>query len=164
MKFIALIFFLGIFGTPLFHAVADVYKYTDSSGTAHFVDSENKIPEEYRSQIKGRATLPNINRNASPKYDGRAAASSRNQNIEIFVTSWCPYCKKLEQYLAEKKLKYTRYDIEHDQEGRKKYSALGMKGVPVIKIGTSVLSGFDRSELDKILSKGSQSAGLFALK
>ncbi|RMG44128.1 MAG: glutaredoxin family protein [Candidatus Dadabacteria bacterium] len=71
--------------------------------------------------------------------------------VEIFVTSWCPYCRRLEKFLTSEKIAYVRYDIEHDPKGRKIYDSIGGRGVPVIRIGQTVLFGFNPVEIKEAL-------------
>lgn len=73
--------------------------------------------------------------------------------VEIFVTSWCPYCKKLEHFLQENDIEYTRYDIEKEAAGASLYKQLGGGGVPLMKIGSTVLRGFDEAEIEETLSR-----------
>lgn len=74
------------------------------------------------------------------------------EDVTIFVTSWCPFCKKLEAYLKDHQVHYQRYDIEQSAEGRRKHQALGGGGVPVVQIGSTVVRGFDPSYLDMLLA------------
>ncbi|HOP41733.1 MAG TPA: glutaredoxin family protein, partial [Geobacteraceae bacterium] len=45
--------------------------------------------------------------------------------IEIFVTSWCGYCKMMERFLTRKGVPYTAYDIEKDDNAAQAYRKLG---------------------------------------
>ena len=82
---------------------------------------------------------------ASPALHG-------TMKVEIFVTSWCPYCKKLEGFLKSNNVQYTRYDIEKDPQGRAKHQRLGGGGIPVTLINnTKVLRGFEPVELYEAL-------------
>ncbi len=83
-----------------------------------------------------------------------SAESKRVGNkIEIYVTSWCPHCKSLESYLSSKHVQYTKYDIERDSVGKSKYDQIGVRGVPVTKVGSTVISGFDRGRLDELIGR-----------
>lgn len=73
------------------------------------------------------------------------------EDVTIFVTSWCPFCKKLEAYLKEHHVRYERFDIEESAEGQRRHQALGGGGVPVVQIGSTVIRGFDPSYLDSLL-------------
>ena len=72
-----------------------------------------------------------------------AEAAMSTKKVEIFVTSWCPYCKKLETFLKKEKIDYTRYDIEQDPKGGAIFSSIGGEGVPVIRVGKEVIHGYD---------------------
>lgn len=69
-------------------------------------------------------------------------AAKSNSAVEVFVTSWCPYCKKLEALLQSQNIPYTRYDIEADSKGERLYRSLGGGGVPIVRIGSFVVRGF----------------------
>ena len=74
--------------------------------------------------------------------------TSANQ-VELYVTSWCPYCKKAIQYFQERGIAYTAYDIERDGEAaRRKQSLDGQGGVPFAVINGIGVHGFapDRYE------------------
>ena len=34
--------------------------------------------------------------------------------VELYITSWCPYCKKAIEYFESRGIKYKAYDIEKD--------------------------------------------------
>lgn len=71
----------------------------------------------------------------------RQVAAVPAKRVELFVTSWCPYCQQLEAALRASKVTYTRYDIEKSQEGARKYRALGGGGIPITKVGDAVIRG-----------------------
>ena len=124
-------------------AVAEVYRFVDNQGRTHFVESAEKVPEEYRSQAEKPAELPKINRSKSSPFVPAQFQKLRDARIEVLVTSWCPYCQKLEKFLKEKKIRYTRYDIDDSARGKDLHLSLGGGGVPVTKIGDTVIRGFD---------------------
>jgi glutaredoxin len=63
--------------------------------------------------------------------------------VEIFVTSWCGYCKMMEQVLDKKGIAYTTYDVEKDDNAAKIYRELHGRGVPLIRVGSKVVYGYD---------------------
>ena len=84
---------------------------------------------------------------------------SSTPKIEIFVTSWCPYCKNLESFLKSRQLRFTRYDIERDSAAAARFKELGGEGIPLILIDSKiVLKGFDETSfletLHKVKSRG----------
>lgn len=129
-------------------ARAEIYRYTDDQGVVHYVNDPYRIPEKYRGQLKDAKPLPHISviSPASPTVkhdDGQYNATSTNKKIEIFVTSWCPYCKKLLASLDANGIAYTKYDIEKDSSARAVYKSLGGGGVPLTRIGSNTVRGND---------------------
>lgn len=68
---------------------------------------------------------------------------SQTAKAEIFITSWCPYCRKLETFLKQNQIPYTRYDVEADEKGAEIFKQIGGTGVPVTRVGNIVIRGCD---------------------
>ena len=94
----------------------EIVCYTDSQGGLHVVDDIGKVPKEYRKQVA---------------------------NVEVYLTSWCGYCKKMVQFLNEKGIPFTAYDVEKDAAAYRRYHELGGNGVPVVRIGSHVVHGYN---------------------
>ena len=71
------------------------------------------------------------------------AAAKSSLKVEIFVTSWCPYCRKLESFLKQNQIDYARYDVEKDAKGAEEFERLGGEGVPLVRVGKNVIHGYD---------------------
>lgn len=69
--------------------------------------------------------------------------AERARKVEVLVASWCGYCQKLEQYLKEQNIPYTRLDIEKSAKGRRRYNELGRGGVPIVTVGSEVIRGYE---------------------
>lgn len=133
---------------------AEVYKYTDTNGELHFVDDISNVPKKYRKQLNDTDSQGNVNvMDAAPaarRPQGRTAqkepeqqsVSSDSTSVEVFMTSWCGYCKKMVRFLNEKGIPYTAYDIEKDSAAANTYKELGGKGVPVVRVGSHVVHGY----------------------
>lgn len=134
---------------------AEVYRYTDSKGELHFVDDISKVPKKFRKQAESAEQQGNVSSmdaatatsspNArapqeTPKQRGRTPGSVK---VEVFMTSWCGYCKKLERFLNEKGIPYVAYDIEKDSSAASTFKQLGGRGVPVVRIGSHVVQGYN---------------------
>jgi glutaredoxin len=142
-------------------ARAEVYEYKDASGRSVFVDSQEKVPEEFREQTQSPKELAPISRvpkspyaQAQAQQQGAGAGvrgSSPQKKVDIFVTTWCPHCKTLEKFLSQQRIKFKRYDIERDTMGRAEYQRLGGGGVPMIRIGEKVLRGFSAEQISREL-------------
>lgn len=64
-------------------------------------------------------------------------------SVEMFVTSWCGYCKMMERVLEKKGIPYTTYDIEKNDSAARTFRKLGGRGVPLIRVGSKVVYGYD---------------------
>jgi mycoredoxin len=68
--------------------------------------------------------------------------------VEVFVTDWCPYCRRLEAFLQENQISYERKNIEQSAEAAAEHEELGGGGIPVTRInGTEVIRGFRPKEI-----------------
>ena len=63
--------------------------------------------------------------------------------VEIYVTSWCPYCTKAIKFLKDHRIPYVVYDIEKDGDAAKRKERLSPgKGVPFAVINGKKIYGF----------------------
>jgi glutaredoxin-like YruB-family protein len=75
------------------------------------------------------------------------------KKIEIYSTPTCHFCHMAKDWLNEKKISFTDYDVSTNLEKRKEMVELtGQMGVPVIKIGEDVVIGFNQPQIEKILN------------
>lgn len=137
-------------------AIAEIFKYTDSTGITHYVTTLEAVPEQYRAQVTSPHTLPDISkldyRVSSPRRD-TSPIRGINKKVEILVADWCPHCRNLERYLKDKGIVHTRYNIEKDARGAKMYQELGGGGLPIIKIGNQVIRGFSVEAISSALAR-----------
>ncbi len=73
----------------------------------------------------------------------KAASPSDTSQVELYMTQWCPYCRKMEAFLKQNGISYRRYNIEFDQAARRRYERLGGRGVPLLKVGSYTIRGYD---------------------
>ena len=72
--------------------------------------------------------------------------------VEIYITDWCPYCKKAIQFLRSLGISPKIYNIEKDAEARKRKDKLDSKpGVPFAIINGTPVHGFSESYYKLIL-------------
>jgi glutaredoxin len=134
---------------------AEVYKYTDGKGELHFVDDISKVPKKYRTQVENGELQGNVSvmdaapaarasqRRLAQEQPQQQNMSSGGEKVEVFMTSWCGYCKKMVRFLNEKGIPYTAYDIETDKAAARTYRELGGNGVPVTRVGSHVVHGYN---------------------
>jgi glutaredoxin 3 len=84
--------------------------------------------------------------------------------IEIYTTSYCPYCLRAKALLRHKGVDYEEIDVGGDPELREQMTerAGGRRTVPEIFIDGRIIGGYDelsaleaRGELDQLLGPAS---------
>lgn len=69
--------------------------------------------------------------------------SVEENQVELYVTSWCPYCKQAEQFFQSKGISYRLYDIEQDaQAAARKKQLDGKGGVPFAMVNGTAIHGY----------------------
>ena len=85
-----------------------------------------------------------------------AAAAKQERfsgTVELYVTSWCGYCKKALAYVKDNNIKYVAYDIEKDSAANQRYKEMGGRGIPLIIIGDNIMSGFSQETFEHYMNK-----------
>lgn len=89
-----------------------------------------------------------------------AAAPAKDNDVIIYRTSWCGYCKKAAEYLRAKGVKFVEKDIEKDPNARQDMLARAhragvpqssLEGVPILSVRGKIITGFDRNAIDRAL-------------
>jgi glutaredoxin 3 len=71
-----------------------------------------------------------------------------NKTITIYSTPTCHFCQMTKDFLKEKGIGYTDYDVAHDLDKRQEMiQKSGQMGVPVIFVGDEMIIGFDKERL-----------------
>ena len=74
--------------------------------------------------------------------------------VKVYSTPTCPWCKKVKEYLKEKKVKFTEFNVAKDEKSKEEMiERSGQMGVPVIIIDEKIIVGFDPEKIDKALKK-----------
>lgn len=75
------------------------------------------------------------------------------KRVVVFSTPTCSWCRKVEQYLKTKEIKFKKVDVSRDQNAANEMVRVsGQSGVPVILIGSRPIVGFDRAKIDRYLA------------
>lgn len=78
--------------------------------------------------------------------------TTQTKTVEIYSTPTCHFCHMAKDWLTAKNIPYADYNVATDLEKRKEMVEItGQLGVPVIKIGTDVMIGFNPDQMAKIL-------------
>ena len=81
-----------------------------------------------------------------------APARAAGPTVELYVTSWCPYCTKAKAYFDGKGIAYTVYDIDKDATANMRFKRYGGRGVPLVMINGRAVSGYSVAEFEKALA------------
>jgi glutaredoxin 3 len=74
------------------------------------------------------------------------------KKVLIYTTPTCPFCHQAKDYLTEKKIVFTNYDVTTDNDkAQEMIDKSGQMGVPVLDIEGKIIVGFDREAIDKEL-------------
>ncbi|MCO4760699.1 MAG: hypothetical protein KC502_04300 [Myxococcales bacterium] len=89
-----------------------------------------------------------------------AKADGNKDEVVLYKTAWCGYCKKAARYLTLKGVPFKQLDLERDAGARADmmrrakeagFPASRLQGVPILYIKGRILSGFSRDAIDAAL-------------
>ncbi|MDH5445963.1 MAG: glutaredoxin family protein [Gammaproteobacteria bacterium] len=137
-------------------SVAGVYKWVDEHGNVHFTDKKPENQQARTVELKSslnsyyNSSLPIINASSNTTVGNNKTPNRLpkllHQQIIMYSTTWCTYCKKAKAYFKQNGLSFSERDIEKSKQAEKEYQSYGGGGVPLIlvgnKKGTRKLSGF----------------------
>jgi len=76
-----------------------------------------------------------------------------DKDIKVYSTPTCPWCRKVKEYLKEKNVQYTDFNVAEDREKLQEMVDLtGQRGVPVIVINGQVIVGFNQGKIDEAIA------------
>ncbi len=102
----------------------------------------------FEAHVEGRGGAP-----------GGAAVADSGQ-VVLYGASWCGACREARAYFRERGVPFVDRDIEREpgarQEMMAKARAAGVRasGIPVIDFRGTVISGFSRDAIDRLIARG----------
>ena len=73
-------------------------------------------------------------------------------NVIVYSTPTCPWCHRIKDYFKEKGIEFTDHDVSVDTEqAQTMIEKSGQRGVPVVDIDGTIVIGFDKDAIDKLL-------------
>lgn len=160
-------------------ADAQMYKYVDEKGQVHYTNmppqdgqSSQKIEkveprgnitvmgseEEPDPQAESSTSISDFLKKKLDLEDERGSEQAREQEygdnqVDLYITSWCGYCKKARNFLISKRIDFNEYDIEKDEEAaRRKRELDGRRGVPFAVINGHKIHGWSRPAYERALN------------
>jgi mycoredoxin len=91
----------------------------------------------------------------SSSYNEEIAAIKplHQEDVILYATQWCGYCKKTRAFLRSKGIDYIEYDIEKSATGRQQYDSLNGNGVPLLVVKSEIIRGYDTQAIMNALSE-----------
>jgi len=75
-----------------------------------------------------------------------------DNEVVVYSTPNCPWCKKAKEYLTQKGIAYREYNVADDRDKAKEMiEKSGQMGVPVITIDSEIIIGFNQAKIDSLL-------------
>ena len=72
--------------------------------------------------------------------------------VVLFSTTTCSWCRRAKRYFRENKVPFKEINVERDASAaRDIQKKTGQTGVPVIRIGSKWIIGFDKEKIDASL-------------
>jgi glutaredoxin len=138
-------------------ALAKIYTWVDQDGVTHLsdvpptsdqntetletTDSPAPGPDSTKHQIVTKPILIKVpQENTDIKSKDR---ENHTDDVEIYTTSWCPYCKQAIAFLRSNRINFRQYDVERDRKAAARMRELGgTGGVPFAIINGKKIGGF----------------------
>lgn len=150
----------------LLPASPEIYQWKDKNGNIVFSDTE---PEGIDAQIK-KVRLDRIDKPPAAAYTPLPKTETQRDNrpptvgraephsdikVLLYMTDWCPYCKKAREYINSIGADLTEYNVDKDKDRRKEMlvKSGGAKGVPLIDIEGTIIRGFSPAAIDSAIEK-----------
>jgi glutaredoxin 3 len=74
--------------------------------------------------------------------------------VILFSTTTCSWCRRAKKYLKENKIPFKEINVERDPSAARDVARkTGQTGVPVIKIGSKWIVGFDKTAIERELAR-----------
>ena len=72
--------------------------------------------------------------------------------VVLFSTTTCSWCRRAKKYFKETRVPFKEINVERDaRAARDMQRKTGQTGVPVIKIGSKWIVGFDKEKIEASL-------------
>lgn len=174
LKALSIVFFLILIITGL--ARAEIYKWVDEDGVVHISDvpPEGVEPDEKVESRTPSESDPEVNPSPSQeeatllqklldlfqkKPENRqipqpdvAQANRPSPKVELYTTSWCPYCQSARDFFRSRGIPFTEYDIEKDANAAARKNQLdSRRGVPFAVINGRGIHGYAPAAYERAL-------------
>ena len=127
-------------------ASAEIYKWVDEFGNAHFTDSPPAGQSAEQLELK-------INTYTAVEIAPLEQRLGQDGKVVMYSAAWCHICTKAKRYFSANNIPYVAYDIEKSRAGKQGYKQLRGRGVPIILVGGKRMNGFSEAGFEKLYQK-----------
>lgn len=79
------------------------------------------------------------------------SATATSDQVIVYTTPTCVFCKNVKAYLEEKNIAYETIDVLADaNKAQEMIDKSGQMGVPVTDFKGTIIVGFDKAKLDAV--------------
>lgn len=129
-----------------YNSWAELFKWVDAKGNTHYSDK----PPASSKNLETLEQLSTINSYTPAQVEYNNPSEATANEVIMYSTSWCGYCKKARRYFQANNIAFREYDIEASSSAYRRFKELGGNGVPLILVGTKSMSGFNQKRFDSL--------------
>lgn len=127
--------------------MSTLYRWIDKDGVVTIKDTPP--PAGVKAQV---FNSQGSSANYREKNGAGAERSQEQPKVEIYMTEWCPTCKKAIKYLDAQGIDYIKYDIDNDTAAHTRFSEeYHQNAIPYTIIGDVKILGFSKERFDSAL-------------
>ena len=75
------------------------------------------------------------------------------QSVVMYSAKWCGVCQRAKAYFKRHGIGYVEKDIDESTEALRQFRKLGGRGVPLILVGPTKLSGFSAASFEQVYQR-----------
>jgi len=75
----------------------------------------------------------------------------KQKSVTLYSSPSCIWCTRAKNYFRKNGIKFRTIDVSKDVKSAKDCAEHGCRGVPVVKVGTQWICGFDKVKIDRAL-------------
>ncbi len=116
---------------------------------------EVAIDPDTRRPLQDGTTRKIIPERAQRPVTGTKLRPYRDVHVTLYMTSWCPYCRKARELLNSLGVNVTEHDIERDKAmaAEKRRVSGGYSGVPLLDIEGILIRGFSPDAIKNAIER-----------
>ncbi len=122
-----------------------------------FASGEMYTWEDRNGKIRRTYYPPPADQVKQKNSQARSSVGERvvkSQRVELYVTSWCPYCKNAEEFFRSRGIATTIYDIEKDAKAASRKRKLdNREGVPFAVVNGWKIHGYSPEQYTDALAE-----------